>query len=208
MRRATLEFLKRMSHDKIFSYGHKMESLMSVKEIISQLLTELLNSKNLLNQHFTQLTWIAKAIESKLKPLLAINSRPSLEVLDALAIAGRLEEKHSATAVASVMWMSVDGITSPLFFRQTQSISKSALRTVLALSQGRTIHEVPRFWNYEKFHVFHYGWLGRTSSSNEISNRNSRPLERNKLRARQNQSTNFNWFQQVIVSSENIDTIE
>ena len=103
-----MEFLKKISqNDEIFTFGQKMQSLLSVKEILLQFLTELLNSKSLLKQNVAELTKVVKIIERQLKPRLALSSMPFSDVSDALTVAGQLEEKHSASSAASVLWMSV-----------------------------------------------------------------------------------------------------
>ena len=112
LRIATLEFLKRTSQfdDKIYTHGQKMESLISVKGILSELLAELLSNKILLCENMSQLAGVAKAIQGQLKPSVGSSTtttprRPPMDMLEALAVSGRLEAKHSTSAVASVMWI-------------------------------------------------------------------------------------------------------
>ena len=192
-----MEFLKKISqNDEIFTFGQKMQSLLSVKEILLQFLTELLNSKSLLKQNVAELTKVVKIIERQLKPRLALSSMPFSDVSDALTVAGQLEEKHSASSAASVLWMSVDGMSCPLFCRHIQTVSKADLRTILTLSQDKSIHEVPKFWKHSKYNVFHYGWLREIPSQRPT---NSRYTLQSQLRRKQQQRTS-SWFQLLIIS--------
>ena len=146
-------------------------------------------------QNVAQLTEVVKVIERQLKPRLALSTMPFSDVSDALTVAGQLEEKHSASSAASVLWMSVDGMSCPLFCRHIQTISKADLRTILTLSKDKSIHEVPKFWKHSEYNVFHYGWVGEIPSQRPT---NKYTLQ-SQLRRKQQQRTS-SWFQLLIIT--------